>query len=186
MLYEIAKEIQARLDERGYPLKIRFDEDGFDRVTNNENLALIGYSDAGDDFAPPMGPGQNSKVVLRCDTGFEIHVIGVSTRAGARPHDHKRVATHHRNAVLCELVSVLQARKNAPANLKGGFVAPTEGTTSEYGARYIIAGSITIGIARPAVDTVAANTLGGVETTTAITSPELDTSTETCITAPAA
>jgi len=186
MLYEIAKEIQARLDERGYRLKVEFDERGFDVEIPTENVALLSYSESGDDFSAATGPGANPRNVLRCDTGFQILVMGVDTRAGARPHDHKRIAIHHRNAVLCELVSVAQKRKNNIPQLSGGFLPRAEGQTSEYGARYMISGAIAIGIARPAADVVPADTLGGVETTTTVTSPELDGSEEICLAAPAA
>lgn len=188
MLYEIAKEITSRLKARGYPLEVRFDEDGFIRSpgTTTENLALISYSDSGDDLSPPVGVGGNGKIVLRCDTGVEILVMGVSNVSGARPHEHKRVCIHHRNAVLCELVSVIQERKNAWGHLSGGFVAPPDGTVSEYGARYLITCAIAIGIARPAADVVPANTLGGVETTTTIKTPGLEDSIETCTTTPEA
>lgn len=184
MLYEIAKEIQARLAARGYALKVEYDERGFDVDVVTENIALISYADAGDDFSAPTGPGQNAKVVLRCDTGFQILVMAVDTRPGARPHEHKRLATHHRNAVLCELVSVLQVRTTPWGHLTGAFLPRPENQTSEYGARYLITGAIAVGVARPPVSVVPASTMSS-STTTTITSPELDDATDTCATSAA-
>lgn len=184
MLYEICKEVQAELTSQGYPLKVIFGEEGFDRVQATESVALVKYAEDGDEWSSTLSPGQAIKGALRKDMGADIVVHGHDNRTGAREQDHKRLVNHNVEAFIVALFKVVQRRKNGmSAPRKAKFMARPDQSVRETGARYQMTVAIGLGVDQTKMPTVPADTLGATSTTTTITTPGLETSTETCATA---
>lgn len=134
MIHEIGKELQTALAATGCPFKV-YDRESF-KTTTWANQRIVIERDGKDSFAEPASQTINPKIYYVRTVACKITIYAQSTKAGALPFEHERLAEKALDSVLCALNSVAQgANGNGRANVfkptGGGFVKPDDLTAAE-------------------------------------------------------
>lgn len=127
MLYEIATQLEAALQAKGYDIDVRYTERG-ERDAPAEERIVIGHERAGgvERFSATVGPGGNPRPAMTRTSSAVLRIYGQSTVAGAAIQDHERQVEAWLEPVLVELRKILRQRRQVDsiADWSGGFIEP--------------------------------------------------------------
>lgn len=151
MLYEISKEVDARLKVKKVPLRVAFGPERTKSTALNERIVI--EHDEGDTFEalmlvqPNLGKPSPSAAFKRWQAAI-ARIYARSPNAGAIQADHYRRAEAVLDRLLLALDYVVRVRKNAMRLVGGRFILPEDLSSSETwpGALYELRFAIDRGV----------------------------------------
>jgi len=134
MMHEIGRELEARLQSKGCPLKVVDRE----RTKPAGWVERIVIEEDGDTFAPVRSQHINAKHRFTRAIGGKLTIYARSGSANATEWEHRRRAETILDLVLCAMAYVAAVRRNAWSPKSGAFVVPEDFADAERlgGAAY--------------------------------------------------
>lgn len=140
MIFEIAKEVTALLRARGVPYDVVVDDAPTTQATFARSRIRLDHTegDGSDRFSAPRSQRPRDAHRFTRSQGFTLEIYAKSTKQGATPFEHKRLANNVLDQVLVAFDDVAARRKNAWSPTAGGFVPlpDFEGSEKPGGALY--------------------------------------------------
>lgn len=146
MIYEIGRELEARLRAKGCPFRV-VDREAFRKTTWVSGIIVI--EETGDTYGPPTSQSRNPKRYYDGKIGAKLSIYAKSAKPGALEFEHRRVARNVVDLALVGLRYIRGARQQHIAIGAGswGEIEDLAGSEKRGGVLYELAIVVDRGVA---------------------------------------